>query len=193
MKLTKLKKIIAADHFRFYKNVSNKEILKHIFYSESFKYIFWMRVCSFTKKGKHRLLFLFTRLILNHYKYKLGICIPYNTQISEGFYIGHFGGIIVSPKAIIGQNCNLSHGVTIGKISRGKNSGAPIIGNNVYIGPGAKIIGGITIGDNVAIGANSVVVSDVPKNCTFGGIPAKQISTSTSSLYINNTDYLNEL
>ncbi|AXY02862.1 hypothetical protein D1115_17910 [Vibrio alfacsensis] len=77
---------------------------------------------------------------------------------------------------MIGKNCNISQGVTIGKINQGNKIGAPIIGNNVYIAPGAKIIGGIHIGDNVAIGANAVVVTDVPDNVTVGGIPAKIIS-----------------
>ncbi|MGF1765732.1 serine O-acetyltransferase, partial [Aliivibrio kagoshimensis] len=127
------------------------------------------------------------KLILNHYKYKFGICIPCQTDIGKGFYIGHFGGIVVSPESKIGEHCNISQGVTIGKISQGEKKGAPTIGNRVYIGPGAKIVGNITIGDNVAIGANAVVVNDVLSDCTIGGIPAKIISTNNSSLYINNT------
>ncbi len=125
-------------------------------------------------------------LVLTRLKFKYGYDIPAETKISEGFYIGHFGGIVISSKAVIKKNFNISQGVTIGYNPRGKNSGYPIIGENVYVGPGAKIFGNIVIGDNVAIGANSVVNSNVPSNCTFGGIPARKISDLGSDEIIKN-------
>lgn len=83
-------------------------------------------------------------------------------------------GIIISPKATIGDNVTIFHQVTIGQNSgSNKTWGAPKIGNNVLIGAGAKIIGPITIGDNVKIGANAVVTKDIPANCIVAGIPAK--------------------
>jgi len=91
-----------------------------------------------------------------------GIEIPAATQIGKGFYIGHFGGIIISPHAIIGKNVNISQQVTIGVSGEKEKRGVPIIGDNVYIAPGAKIFGKITIGNNVKIGANAVVYKDVP-------------------------------
>jgi len=102
--------------------------------------------------------------------------VPFLADIGSGFYIGHYGGIIVSPFSKIGKNCNLSHGVTIGQSNRGKNKGYPVVGNNVYIGPGAKIIGRVVIGDNVAIGANCVVTKDVPDNAVVVGVPGRVIS-----------------
>ena len=126
-------------------------------------------------------------MILRHYKYKFTICIPDRTIIGKGFYIGHFGNIFVSPKAVLGENCNISQGVTIGQVSKGINQGAPIIGDNVYIGPGAKIIGNVLIGKNVAIGANAVVTKNIPNDCSVGGVPAKIISNNGSCNYINNT------
>jgi len=104
-----------------------------------------------------------------------GITIGPQAEIGEGFYIGHHGGIIIHPKAILGINCSISQGVTIGVKAPLETKSAPIIGNNVYIGAGAKILGGIKIGNNVIIGANAVVVSDVPSNVISGGIPAKII------------------
>lgn len=95
------------------------------------------------------------------------------------------GGIVVNPLVKIGKNCNLSQGVTIGQLNRGIKKGVPVIGNNVYIGPGAKVIGNIKIGDNVAIGANSVVVDDVPNNSVVIGVPAKIVSQKGSTGYIN--------
>jgi serine O-acetyltransferase len=93
-----------------------------------------------------------------------GIAIPRATRIGPGLYIGHFGGIVVSSRAVIGRNCNLSQNITIGVSGEGSKRGAPVIGDNVYIAPGARVFGGITIGNNVKIGANAVVHKDLPDN-----------------------------
>lgn len=127
--------------------------------------------------------------MLNRLMYKFGISIPPDTKIGSGFYVGHFGGIFVSSQSIVGKNCNISQGVTLGKANRGKNKGYPKLGDNVYIGPGAKIIGAVNIGNNVAIGANCVVTRDVPDNSVVTGVPGKVISYRGSDDYINRTDY----
>jgi hypothetical protein len=79
-------------------------------------------------------------------------------------YIGHFGGITISGDAIIGKCCNLSQNVTIGVSGQGEKRGVPIIGDNVYIAPGARLFGKISIGNNVKIGANAVIYKDIPDN-----------------------------
>jgi serine O-acetyltransferase len=93
-----------------------------------------------------------------------GIDVPRGANIGPGLYIGHFGGITISSKAIIGRGCNLSQGVTIGVSGDGPNRGVPTIGDEVYIAPGARVFGGITVGNNVKIGANAVVYKDLPDN-----------------------------
>jgi serine O-acetyltransferase len=93
-----------------------------------------------------------------------GIELPRGAKIGPGLYIGHFGGITVSAGAVIGRDCNLSHAVTIGVAGEGAQRGVPTIGDQVYIAPGARIIGKITVGDNVKIGANAVIYKDVPDN-----------------------------
>jgi len=95
---------------------------------------------------------------------------PFNAGAGLFIYPG-LGGVIGEGR--IGDNCWISPGVTIGY--KGADSGLPAIGNNVFIGVGARLLGGITIGDNVVIGANAVVVKDVPANCTVGGVPARII------------------
>ena len=85
-----------------------------------------------------------------------------------------------------GQNCNLSLQVTIGVSRRGARAGVPRIGDNVYIGPGAKLFGAIGVGDNAAIGAICVVTKDVPPSGVVVGLPGKVISYEGSSGYINN-------
>lgn len=93
-----------------------------------------------------------------------GIDIPRGARIGPGLYIGHYGGIIVSSAAVIGRNCNLSQSITIGVSGAGDRRGAPVIGENVYIAPGARLFGRIRIGDNVKIGANAVIHKDLPDN-----------------------------
>ncbi|MEI8087708.1 MAG: serine acetyltransferase [Paludibacter sp.] len=113
--------------------------------------------------------------IINHQlATRLGLSIPKNV-FGAGLCIVHYGTIVVSPKAKIGENCRIHPSTSIGEYN-----GAPTLGNNVYIAPGAKLFGGITIGNNVAIGANAVVNNDVPNNVTVGGIPAKIISNKSS-------------
>ncbi|MHB8135345.1 MAG: serine O-acetyltransferase [Anaerolineaceae bacterium] len=135
----------------------------------------------------------FAIFMLQHYQYKFGIGISFLTEIGSGFYIGHFGGIFIYPDCKIGKNCNISQGVTIGNANRGKNKGYPTIGDNVYIAPGAKIIGAVQVGNYVAIGANCVVTKDVPDHAVIVGIPGKVISLKGSNGYINNIDYQDKI
>jgi serine O-acetyltransferase len=125
-------------------------------------------------------------LFYDYYTYKFGISIPFLADIDAGLYIGHFGGIVVHENVKIGRNCNISHEVTIGKTNRGERAGCPVLGNNVYLGPGAKIIGNIKIGDNVAIGANCVVINDIPDNAVVVGVPGHVVSMKGAEGYINN-------
>jgi serine O-acetyltransferase len=98
-----------------------------------------------------------------------GLVIGPNATIGPGFSIAHSQGIVIHRSAVIGSHFRVQHQVTIGQ----RNHKVPIIGNNVFCGCGAKILGAITIGDNVKIGANAVVVHDFPSDCTVVGIPAK--------------------
>src|SRR5689334_14116963 len=99
-----------------------------------------------------------------------GISIPAEASIGQGLLIHHFGGIIIHSAAIIGENCTIYHGVTLG--DRGGYGGAPRIGHRVLIGAGAKLIGEIEVGDDCVIGANAVVHTSVPANHLAVGVPA---------------------
>lgn len=100
-----------------------------------------------------------------------GISLNPVSKIGPGFYIGHYGGIFI--RGEFGAYCSISQGVTFGSKGAGKSSGWPVVGNNVYVGAGAKVIGAISIGNDVIIGTNAVVVKDVPDNSLAVGIPAK--------------------
>ena len=118
------------------------------------------------------------KLLLHTYSVKLGFSIPINV-FGPGLSIAHYGVIVVNSAARVGKNCRIQEGVNIGATNGSK--AAPQIGDNVFIGTGAKIIGDITIADDVAIGANAVVVkSIIEKECTYGGVPAKKISLNSS-------------
>ncbi|CCE02113.1 serine acetyltransferase [Bradyrhizobium sp. STM 3809] len=100
-----------------------------------------------------------------------GIELPCEAEVGRNFVIDHFGGIIVSGYARIGDHCRIRNGVTIG-LRRVEEKVAPIIGDNVDIGAGAKLLGPIRIGNNVIVGANAVVISDVPDDSIAVGVPA---------------------
>jgi len=113
-----------------------------------------------------------------------GITIPYSATIGEGLYIGHHSGIIINAKAVIGKNCNISQGVTIGVSGRGEHRGVPIIGDQVYIGANATIAGAIQVGSHAVIGANSLVIQDVGASTTVLGVPAVKVSDNNSAGYV---------
>jgi serine O-acetyltransferase len=93
-----------------------------------------------------------------------GIEISRHARIGPGLYIGHSGGIVVGSQAVLGARCSISQGVTIGVSTGGSDAGTPQLGDDVYVGAGAKVFGAVRIGNNVKIGANAVVHRDVPDN-----------------------------
>ena len=109
-------------------------------------------------------------------------------QIGKGLYLGHPYNITVSEHAVIGDNCNLSKGVTIGAENRGERIGAPTLGNRVWVGTNAVLVGKITIGDNVLIAPNTYVNEDIPANSIVIGNPAQVIMDRSDATdgYINN-------
>ena len=191
MKFREYKYLVYSDLYRITGVIRFPTLLWYILRGGTFKYTFWMRTCFYSKNivWLKYSIYPIAFFLLNHFKYKFGISIPPETKIDSGFYIGHFSGIIVNRHSVIGKNCNISHGVTIGQVNRGKYKGSPILGDNIYIGAGAKIIGSVTIGNFVAIGANCVVTKNIPDHSVVVGIPGRIISQEGSTGYINKIDY----
>ena len=106
-----------------------------------------------------------------------GISINPHARIGPGLYIGHFTGIVIGGGVRMGERCAISQGVTLGA----GDSGSPVIGDRVYIAPGAKVFGAITVGDGSAIGANAVVLSDVPPGTTAVGVPARVVQRDSTA------------
>lgn len=127
------------------------------------------------------------RVLLKGCQVRYGYQISARTEIGGGLYLGHWGTVVVNPGAKIGKNCNIAHGVTIGQTNRGKRAGVPTIGDDVWIGTNAVIVGSISIGNNVLIAPNSYVTRDVPDNSLVVGNPAKVMSAEEATEgYINN-------
>lgn len=121
-----------------------------------------------------RLLSFFARVFTN-------VDIHPGAQIGRRFFIDHGACVVIGETAIVGDDVTFYHGVTLGGTSWNKGRRHPEIGNGVLIGAGAKILGAIKIGENVRVGANSVVVEEVPPRCTVVGIPGKIVATVKSA------------
>ncbi len=185
-----LKEIIKSDLFRYTGKINLKNFIKSFLFVEGFHYSVILRITNHLSKKKSLLFYIFF-LWWKHDCRKYGIQIAYTTKIGYGFYIGHFGGIVINPHAIIGNNVNISQGVTIGTNIPNKFA---TIGDRVYIGPGVKIVGAVRIGSCSEIGANAVVTKDVPEKVCVAGVPAKIIKNlSEEPRYIHRIYVLEKI
>jgi serine O-acetyltransferase len=178
MILTKLdlRAYLDADLKRFGKKPTFKDWILHNEVWFIFKYQRHLRFLEYYKNsGKSKLLFLYHFFRYKRLGFKLRFTIYPNT-IGPGFRIFHTGDFLhIKSNCKIGNNCTLLPGVVIGNKNLEDDGSWVTIGDNCYIGLGAKIFGQLSIGNNVIIGANSVVVKNIPDNCVVGGIPAKII------------------
>lgn len=135
----------------------------------------------------------FYRMKLNHLRKKTGNEIFSHCSIGYGLYLGHIGPRYIHEDAIIGNNCNINQNVTIGKENRGKRKGTPVIGNKVWIGANAIVVGKIVIGDDVMIAPGAFVNFDVPSHSLVIGNPAitKEKADATEG-YINNISIIKQ-
>jgi serine O-acetyltransferase len=183
-----IKQILLADFKRYKFSKVNFKTLFYVFFIVAIpglKFLTIFRITQYFRR-KNRMFFYFFFLWYRILKIKYGFDISYRTQIGKGFYIGHFGQIVIHGDAIIGENCNISQGITIGVSNYGNKIGVPKIGNNVFIGPNACIFGNITIGNNVTIGANCVVTDSIEDCKTLVTSKSIVIDKDLSSYYIHN-------
>ena len=159
------------------KNIQQKDpvarnIFEVILLYPGFHALFFHRIAHFFYNIK---LFFIARLISQLTRFFTGIEIHPGAKIGRGLVIDHGMGVVIGETAEIGDNVLLYHGVTLGGTGKDKGKRHPTVGNNVVIGAGAKVLGPIYIGSNSKIGANSVVLNNVPEGATAVGIPAKNI------------------
>lgn len=144
--------------------------LKFFIKNTGYRFIVLYRKMEYSKC---KILSIVYKIILKKMKIKYGLRISNSTQIGEEFHIVHTGGIIINENTVIGENFKIRQNTTIG--TDGISSKCPIIGNNVNVGAHVCIIGNIRIGNNVIIGAGSIVVKDVPDDVIIVGNPARVI------------------
>jgi len=177
-------KIVRADLFRYGEDLSFRAFLRAWRVETGFTLTFWSRSFRFLKGrrpnyGLHRIpAWLYQRCSL-----RLGVQISLHAVIGRGIYLPHALAVVIHDKCVIGRNCTVSQSVTIGTSPRGDRAGTPIIGDDVFIGPGAVVFGAIRVGNRAAIGANCVVTRDVPDDGVVVGVPGRVISFEGSRGY----------
>ncbi|MBO5163433.1 MAG: serine O-acetyltransferase [Ruminococcus sp.] len=130
------------------------------------------RIAHWLYKKKY---FTLARIISQHARNKTGIEIHPGAVIGKGLFIDHGMGVVIGETAVIGDNCLLYQGVTLGGTGKDKGKRHPTLGNNVLVGAGAKVLGPFTVGNNVKIAANAVVLNAIPDDCTAVGVPARVV------------------
>ncbi|MBQ6787198.1 MAG: serine O-acetyltransferase [Lachnospiraceae bacterium] len=150
-----------------------------VFLYPSFKVMLHYRVAHKLYQKKH---YFLARWISQRAVRKTGIEIHPGAQIGENFFIDHGNGVIIGETAIVGNNVTLYQGVTLGGTGKEHGKRHPTIGDNVMISAGAKVLGSFTVGENSKIGAGSVVIEEVPPNCTVVGVPGRVVKRNNQKL-----------
>lgn len=156
----------------FERDPAAKSIMEVLFCYPGFHAILMHRIAHwFYQRG----MVLIPRMISQLNRFLTGIEIHPGAKIGDGLFIDHGMGVVIGETAEIGDNVTLYQGVTLGGTGKEKGKRHPTVGNNVVVSSGAKVLGSLKIGDNVKIGAGSVVLRDVPDNCTVVGVPGKVV------------------
>ena len=181
--------ILRADLFRYRASIDGRAFLSSFIHEPGFRFTYCMRKVAFyglRKKSPWIFAYAFYRILYSRYRFKYGFDISPKTRIGPGLYIGHFGGVVISPHAVIGANVNIAQGVTIGATSRGTRTGAPTLEDRVWVGANAIIVGKVIIGHDALIAPGAYVNFDVPAMAVVLGNPGKVVSESGSIGYVNN-------
>ncbi len=184
-----LRQILRADLYRYGGKAGRRAYAYAYLHYPGFRFTHHLRKVAFYRDRKISIFlfgYIFHRILLNHYCFKYGFDISPATEIGPGLYIGHFGGVVVSPYAVLGSNVNVAQGVTIGATSRGPRKGAPTLEDRVWVGANAIIVGKITIGSDALIAPGAYVNFDVPSKAIVLGNPGKVVSNRGSEGYVNH-------
>ncbi len=180
-----MKSSIKHDLFRYKARTGFLIFLRVFLTVPGFRLTCAKRICEHTSVANP--IGLVARMFYKCTSRRFGFQIPHRSKIGSGLFMAHYGNIVINMGVQIGKNCNIAQGVTIGTTSRGKRKGSPVLGDRVWIGANAVVVGHITIGNDVLIAPLSFVNFDVPPNALVMGNPAKVINFTGSEGYINNT------
>lgn len=182
--------ILRADLYRYRGTADRRAFLSSYLRDPGFRFTYYLRKVAFYSKKKRSVAvfsYIYNRVLLHHYRFKYGFDISPTTSIGPGLYIGHFGGVVISPYAVLGANINIAQGVTIGAASRGPRTGSPTLEDRVWVGANAIIVGKVTIGREALIAPGAYVNFDVPAHSVVLGNPGQIVSNSGSRGYVNRT------
>lgn len=175
-----------ADYIRADAAANGRKSTKAAFFGdEIWKFLLTLRKLEYCRNqnGLRGRILIPLRLLYQYRYHRLSVLLNFTIPVNvadKGLALVHYGSIVIAKGAKIGRNCRIHEGVTIGATNGSRK--AATIGNNVFLASGAKIIGDVTIADDVAIAANAVVTQSIPeKGTTWGGIPARKISAHDSS------------
>ena len=187
----KTKEYIRWDLYRNLESCTKKDVLKALCSGKSMMGVLvYYRLCRYFVGLQKRnvmqfLLHSFCYIRFRHLQERCGIELSQRTEIGYGLRLPHKGGIIIHVKAIIGNNCEIMQGVTIGNNIMKSRDEVAVIGDEVLLCSGAKVIGKVKIGNTVIVGANAVVTHDIEDHTIVGGIPARPIGKCDNRFVIN--------
>jgi serine O-acetyltransferase len=187
---TEVATLIKSDLYRYCGRTDRGTFISTFLKMPGFRYSYYLRKTRSNRDRRglfSKLAFAYNKILLNHYRFRYGFEIHETTNIGPGFYLGHFGGVVIHPDAVIGNNVNIAQGVTIGQTSRGNKAGVPVIGERVWIGANAIVVGAVSIGDDCLIGPGAYVNFDLPPRAVVIGNPGKIVSYAGSAGYIERT------
>ena len=161
------------------KDPAARSVLEVILLYPGFHILVYHRIAHWLYEHGH---FFLARWVSQHGRHKTGIEIHPGAQIGRCLFIDHGMGIVFGETTVIGDNCTIYHGVTLGGTGKDTGKRHPTLGNNVLIGAGTKVLGPVYIGDNARIGAGSVVLRNLPANCTAVGVPAEVVRINNKAV-----------
>ena len=161
------------------KDPAARNVLEVILLYPGFHILVYHRVAHWLYEHKH---FFLARWVSQHGRHKTGIEIHPGAKIGKCLFIDHGMGIVFGETTEIGDNCTIYHGVTLGGTGKDTGKRHPTLGNNVLIGAGTKVLGPVFIGDNARVGAGSVVLRNLPANCTAVGAPAEVVRINNKAI-----------
>lgn len=181
-----LKDLLAADLFRIDGRRGPLALLKQWWSNPGFTYAFWFRMAQAARQRflTRLLVYPFAVWRLRRCHFRFGIRIPLSVQVGPGLYIGHWGGIWVSPNCTLGANCSLGNDINLGSAGDGSGTAVPVIGDDVYLAPGCRVAGRVRIGQQAAVLANTVVTADVPAGAVVMGVPHRQVSRQSRNRFV---------